>query len=196
MQNNNIPSTLLENADHTLKEWSELSAQFKWSAEVMETVQAVFVSSEYVARLCLRFPEILYDLQETGYLFQSYEAGKITAILTERLHSISNEADLVKHLRQFRQREMIRIIWRDLAGWADLVETMRDLSELADTCVELALEHIYKWCCEEYGTPKDENGVAQHLVVLGMGKLGGHELNLSSDIDLIFAYPEEGQTLG
>ena len=193
---NNIPELLIENGNHTWKEWSDLSAQYQWAEQIIESARLVFTASEYVSRLCLRFPDILQDLQQSEDLFQAYTPGKLESLLESFLLEVVDETELISRLRKFRQREMIRIIWRDLAGWAELVETMRDLSELADACVEQALQHIYKWSCDDYGTPKDENGVAQQLVVIGMGKLGGFELNLSSDIDLIFAYPEEGVTLG
>ena len=88
---------------------------------------------------------------------------------------------------------MLRIVWRDIAGWAEFKETTHDLSYLAEVCIDTALSNLYQWQCETLGTPVDEDGVAQQLVVLGMGKLGAWELNVSSDIDLIFAFPEEGE---
>jgi len=95
-------------------------------------------------------------------------------------------------LRIFRRREMVRIAWRDLAGWAELQETMADLSHLADACIQFALAFLYRQACEKIGTPLLPNGNPQQIVVLGMGKLGAYELNYSSDIDLIFAYAEDG----
>ncbi|MGD8910140.1 MAG: bifunctional [glutamate--ammonia ligase]-adenylyl-L-tyrosine phosphorylase/[glutamate--ammonia-ligase] adenylyltransferase, partial [Chromatiales bacterium] len=79
---------------------------------------------------------------------------------------------------------------------APLDEILRDLSMLADACIEQTLERLYAWSVAEMGTPRNTAREAQALVVLGMGKLGARELNLSSDIDLIFAYPESGQTDG
>ncbi len=105
-----------------------------------------------------------------------------------------NDASLMQYLRQFRRREMVRIIWRDLAGWAELTETLEALSNLADACIACALDFHYAQLAQQFGTPMNRAGQAQQLVVLGMGKLGGQELNFSSDIDLIFAYPEDGET--
>ncbi|MCB1778028.1 MAG: bifunctional [glutamate--ammonia ligase]-adenylyl-L-tyrosine phosphorylase/[glutamate--ammonia-ligase] adenylyltransferase, partial [Candidatus Competibacteraceae bacterium] len=100
-------------------------------------------------------------------------------------------------LRRGRRREMMRIAWRDLAGLAELTETLGDLTDLADAAVNAALARLYAWQCQQrYGAPCDSQGQAQQLVVLGMGKLGGRELNFSSDIDLILTYPEQGQTQG
>ena len=99
-------------------------------------------------------------------------------------------------LRQFRTREMVRIIWRDLTRSAELEETTADMSRLAEACLQGALDFLYPRACAEWGTPVDESGEPQQLVILGMGKLGACELNVSSDIDLIFAYPEAGETRG
>ncbi|MGZ8227941.1 MAG: bifunctional [glutamate--ammonia ligase]-adenylyl-L-tyrosine phosphorylase/[glutamate--ammonia-ligase] adenylyltransferase, partial [Methylococcaceae bacterium] len=105
---------------------------------------------------------------------------------------IESEAGLMQELRHFRRREMVRIAWRDLAGWAQLSETLMDLSRLADACIQYALGFLYTQACEKRGTPLLSDGSPQQIVVLGMGKLGANELNYSSDIDLIFAYPEDG----
>jgi glutamate-ammonia-ligase adenylyltransferase len=100
-------------------------------------------------------------------------------------------------LRRFRRREMVRIIWRDLAGWASLEEVLGDLSQLAEDCLNSALTYLHGWQSKKLGAPYGtESGKPQALIVLAMGKLGARELNLSSDIDLIFAYPESGETRG
>jgi len=99
-------------------------------------------------------------------------------------------------LRTVRHREMVRIAFRDLAGRADLTETMTDLSAFADACLEQTLGILYRWHCLRYGVPTGPGGQPQHLVVIAMGKLGARELNFSSDVDLIFAYPEVGRTQG
>ena len=91
---------------------------------------------------------------------------------------------------------MIRIAWRDLAGWADLAETMSELSAFADTCLDQTLRILYQWQSDKHGVPMAADGSQRHLVVLGLGKLGARELNFSSDVDLIFAYPGSGQTRG
>ena len=91
---------------------------------------------------------------------------------------------------------MLRIAWRDLAGRADLEETMTELSDLADACIEGALTVLYEGLCRQRGTPTGRGGTPQQLVVLGMGKLGARELNFSSDVDLILAFPEGGRTVG
>ena len=100
-------------------------------------------------------------------------------------------------LRTFRHREMLRILWRDHAGLAPIEEAFEALSELAGSCIRAAVSIASAALEPKYGLPMGEDsGEPQSIVVLAMGKLGGNELNFSSDIDLIFAYPEAGSTEG
>jgi glutamate-ammonia-ligase adenylyltransferase len=91
---------------------------------------------------------------------------------------------------------MVRIAWRDLTGSASLEETMHDLTALAEACLDQALDWLYPRECARSGTPHGPGGRPQALVVIGMGKLGARELNFSSDVDLVFAYPQQGRTQG
>lgn len=152
--------------------------------------------SEMITQWCERQPAAFIELINSGDLQQSYTDSHYSDTLQNTLENVQNEAQLMEQLRKFRKREMVRIAWRDLLGHADLVETTRDLSLLADACTDLALQHLYCWHCELWGEPMDHSGNKQQLVVIGMGKLGAHELNYCSDIDLIFTYPEEGDTVG
>ena len=77
-----------------------------------------------------------------------------------------------------------------------MIETARDATLLAEACINGALDILHPLSCLQMGTPTSHNGEEQRLVVIAMGKMGAHELNISSDIDLIFAYPESGQTEG
>jgi glutamate-ammonia-ligase adenylyltransferase len=100
-------------------------------------------------------------------------------------------------LRQFRARHISRIVWRDFCRLADTLETVRDTSALADAAIAAALRLSQAELEEAHGVPRGrDSGDAQQMVVLAMGKLGARELNVSSDIDLMFAYPEAGKTDG
>ena len=157
----------------------------------------VWASSDFVAKACVRYPAMLVDLQQSGDLMNSYAPQRYREALLPGMAGISNDQALGVVLRHFRRREMVRIAWRDIAGWAPLSESLRDLSALASACVDVALEQLHSWLSQEFGVPYgEESGEPQAMVVLGMGKLGADELNFSSDIDLIFAYPEEGETRG
>jgi len=99
-------------------------------------------------------------------------------------------------LRHLREAVMARLIVRDLAGFADLTEVTRACTDLAEVTVAAACDFHHAELAAIYGEPRNPDGVAQRLIVIGMGKLGGIELNVSSDIDLIFVYPDDGETDG
>ena len=156
----------------------------------------VWAGSSFVAQACGRDPALLDDLLASGDLLGDYAVGELDSKVRSALSRVTDDRELSVVLRRLRRREMVRIAWRDLAGWARVEEVLEDLSALADACVRGALERLCAWQCRDTGTPRAANGGPQGLVVLGMGKLGARELNFSSDIDLIFAYPEEGRTSG
>jgi [glutamine synthetase] adenylyltransferase / [glutamine synthetase]-adenylyl-L-tyrosine phosphorylase len=156
----------------------------------------VWAASEFVARSCSREPRMLVGLIESGDLARPYGAGELPARIQGELAAAPAAGGLEVALRRVRRREMVRIAWRDLAGWAPLEETLGELTDLAEACLEAALRRLDAAQREKVGSPRSRGGEPQSLVVIGMGKLGARELNFSSDIDLIFAYPEEGQTDG
>ena len=156
----------------------------------------VWACSDFVAENCTRTPRLLAGLIAGEALAAPDMPGAIGGRVAAALADCSDEAVLSARLRTLRRREMVRIAWRDLSGAAKLTETLEDLSALADACVDAALTWLYDAASRRHGEPRDERGRAQRLVVLGMGKLGGRELNYSSDIDLIFAFPEHGSTAG
>ena len=184
---------------HVSARWRELAPSLtslrpeKW----LETLPRVFATSDFVALSCVQQPALLHDLIASGDLLRAYPANELTVRIAQAMGDVVDEAALKTRLRQLRRREMVRIAWRDLAGWADLPETLATLSEFADACVDGALARLHAWAVEKNGAPRGEqSGAPQRLVILGLGKLGGQELNFSSDIDLIFAYPEDGETQG
>jgi len=137
---------------------------------------------------------MLADLLATGDLTSSCNWTEMAHKIAEACQQAEDIAELSYILRKIRTREMVRIAFRDLAGWAALPETMNDLSALADACLETALSILYRWMIADYGIPLGKDGQPQRLVVIGFGKLGGRELNFSSDVDLMFAFPEAGET--
>ena len=102
--------------------------------------------------------------------------------------------DALGWLRRWRRREMAAIAYRDLAGLATVEETLAHLSGFADAAIRCAYEHAWAATVGRFGQPRDSAGNSLPLVVVGMGKLGGGELNFSSDIDLVFLFPEGGET--
>lgn len=165
----------------------------------MPLLGKVWACSEFVADTMIRHPELWFELIEQGALTHSDSLQTYQQNLQQRLDSLSeplNDVELMRQLRLFRQQQMLRIAWRDLTGLAGNVETLRSLTDLAEACVDSTLALLYADQCKQLGEPCDAQGKPQRMVVLGMGKLGGYELNYSSDIDLIFYFPEEGETSG
>lgn len=162
----------------------------------------VFAFSDFVAGVCLRWPETLTALWDGGLLWQAdppgHMAARLAAILAQTPPDDEPDppAAIGMALRRFRRQEMVRIAWRDLAGLAPLEETLEDLSALADACIQAGLDRLHRWQTAAFGRPRGADGRESRLVVVALGKLGARELNFSSDVDLIFAYPGAGETEG
>jgi len=118
------------------------------------------------------------------------------AWLNQALSTVDSEASLMRELRLFRRRMLVRVAWMQALQQATTVQSLQQLSVLAEVLISRARDWVYQACCHDFGTPCNADGEAQPLLILGMGKLGGGELNFSSDIDLIFAWPENGTTRG
>ncbi|WP_334107263.1 bifunctional [glutamate--ammonia ligase]-adenylyl-L-tyrosine phosphorylase/[glutamate--ammonia-ligase] adenylyltransferase [Methylobacillus sp.] len=149
--------------------------------------------SPFIARLVNSDADLLPELAAT--MHQPWAAAEMRDWLAQQ--AVTDDASLKHTLRQLRQRVMLRLIVRDLNGLADLDEVMHVVSALAEVTLQYALQHLTPWLQAQYGVPVgEESGEPQQLIVVGMGKLGGNELNVSSDIDLIFAFSEDGETSG
>jgi glutamate-ammonia-ligase adenylyltransferase len=147
--------------------------------------------SRYAQRLAQARPA-LFQAALTA-IERPFDAGAMRACLEAQ--PVADEAELKRALRQLRQQVMLRVLLRDLSGRAPLAEVVASMSDLAELSLDYALKQLCAWQETRHGTPW-ANGRRQELIVVGMGKLGGRELNVSSDIDLIFVYPEEGETAG
>jgi len=187
------PQSLHEHATALLARWREAGG----SAGVnVADLERVFAASEFVAGAVTREPALLADLVASGELGRSRRTGEIGQAALSLLESGNDESSFMDRLRRLRRREMVRIAWRDLTGAASLAEVLAELSDLADAAIAVALAFASRALGSRYGQPRSAEGQLQELVVLGMGKLGGRELNFSSDIDLVFLYPKAGETDG
>lgn len=155
----------------------------------------VLACSEYVAQSCARNPDLLRDLLESGDLQRSgvddYDARTAAAI-----EATDDDDTLMAALRGLKRLEMVRIAWRDIGGLASFEETLGETSAFADAVLRASVARLHAWLSRDLGEPRGADGSPQHLVVLALGKLGAGELNFSSDIDLIFCFPEAGSTVG
>ncbi|MES2181125.1 MAG: bifunctional [glutamate--ammonia ligase]-adenylyl-L-tyrosine phosphorylase/[glutamate--ammonia-ligase] adenylyltransferase, partial [Pseudomonadota bacterium] len=162
-------------------------------------VQHAVACSPFVARLLTKDTQLLNDLLTN--LHQQYQLSDMQDFLAQQV--IGDEATLKRALRVLRSQVLARIIVRDLNGLAETPiglpsqnEVMLTTSLLAEVTLQTAIKFLSSWASVQYGLPANAQDDVQSLIVVGMGKLGGYELNVSSDIDLIFAYEEDGSTNG
>ncbi len=196
---NDIPSSLRLGVEQTWETYIDAARQnglrVPGHPDFIKSLFRVWSMSDFVAQNSARYPELVVDFLDSGDLLGDYRLDEYRIKLQALLDNVNDQQSLEDTLREFRRREMIRIAWRDLAGWASLEETMRDLSALADACLDHTARLLHHWHCRETGVPTGErSGTPQSLIIIAMGKLGARELNFSSDVDLIFVYPEEGDT--
>ncbi|WP_245587916.1 bifunctional [glutamate--ammonia ligase]-adenylyl-L-tyrosine phosphorylase/[glutamate--ammonia-ligase] adenylyltransferase [Carnimonas nigrificans] len=158
--------------------------------------------SLFVLESLQRDPELLERLEAGGELHQPPSREHMRARLNEALSACHSEDELAATLRKLRREWMVGIIWRDLCRDAtqgnvkSAWDTAAAVSQLADVMVQGALGWLEAFLAPRWGRAWYKDGGAMSLIVLGMGKLGAGELNLSSDIDLIFAYTHDGDTQG
>ena len=160
-----------------------------WRSEAEHVLRC----SEFVAESFARDPTLWADFARSGALDSKREAA-LCWPQGARPDPSATEAAAMSWLRCWRRREMVRIAWRDLSGRASLEETLADLSSFADEAIEVAMGFARQALVLRFGEARDEAGAPMPLVVIGMGKLGGGELNFSSDIDLVFLFPAHGET--
>jgi len=191
-----VPSELRSAAEKDLQRFTG-SLGSNPSGALREQFLRAFVGSEFVANHLIVKPELLGEILE---LVASADSRPLdcTALLP-LAQACASEIELDQCLREFRLRAMLQILWQDFNAPQSRERydaTVAAVSTLAETSIQVALDFHYDRLVERYGVPIGrESGLAQHMVVLGMGKLGASELNVSSDIDLIFAYPESGATV-
>ena len=164
------------------------------ASSLSEQAQQVLTFSDFVQESICANPDWLAELDAAPPLADEWQL--YARWLNDALVDVADETTLMRVLRQFRRRVMVRIAWAQSLELVSEESTLQQLSCLAETLIVAARDWLYDACCKEWGTPCSEEGTPQPLMILGMGKLGGGELNFSSDIDLIFAWPEKGTTRG
>ncbi|NNM61709.1 MAG: bifunctional [glutamate--ammonia ligase]-adenylyl-L-tyrosine phosphorylase/[glutamate--ammonia-ligase] adenylyltransferase [Steroidobacteraceae bacterium] len=163
------------------------------SARLREEMPRVIACSEFAASALLSDPEALDWLDGHD---EPVAAGAWSAACERALGEAGDAAQAGSLLRAWRRREMLRIAWRDIAGRASVAETLAALSQLADGTIRAAAAAAARLLEPAFGRPRGADGAVVPLIVVGMGKLGGGELNFSSDVDLVLLYGEGGETDG
>jgi len=166
------------------------------AAGVARSLARVWACSDFVADACLRDAALLPWLCEAGRLHATATEEGLERELADDLAPADDDARFMDVLRRFRRRQLVRIAWRDLDDLADVETVLCELSLLADVCIRAACRRAVAALEARHGIPRSEDGAPLELMVLAMGKLGGGELNFSSDIDLVFLFPSHGETVG
>lgn len=156
------------------------------------SVRTILGLSPFVAEIAQTKPALLTRILQQGW-HQQIDMDAVCQAFCEQINGVDSEENLLITLRLFRAEQMAALAWRDLTNQQSIQTSLTQTSLLADTLIMAAYNWLYQAQVERYGTPQGMYG-PQPMLILGMGKLGGKELNFSSDIDLIFAYPAKGDT--
>jgi len=143
-----------------------------------------------------RLNQDFIDFYQTQILDRALQIDELTKQLTKQINNCENDVQLAKKLRVFRNLHQVRLIYRMINGLSNYHETAFEISSLACCILNVSYDFLYKRLAKQYGAPQNADNSPMHMVIIGMGKLGAMELNLSSDIDLIFSYPAGGKTCG
>ncbi len=165
--------------------------------KILMSLPTVLASSDFISNSLQHSSGLMASLLDTDCVLEPRKPKTIKVLVSDHCSASQTVDELMSALRNLRRREIARLGWRDVAGFASLKEVFETLSNFADETISVALSMAYRKNCKQYGTPIGaDSGKPVALVVLGVGKLGGRELNFSSDIDLLFAYREKGKTNG
>ncbi len=168
----------------------EAGVPFHDDAGVDDHLLRVLLASDFACESFLRDPRLLgpeFLQLVTDPRHADARAGALADL---------TDTELRAELRRFRRREALRLIWRDVNGADEVETTLAGASVLADACLEAALRGAERQVAARHGVVRDASGAPQRMVVLALGKLGGGELNFSSDVDLVLAFAEHGDSDG
>ena len=161
---------------------------------ILEVLLRLLGTSHFFSDLLALNPDYLDMLRLP--LRRSPDPAEMREQLQAEVDAAFEDSAILRLFRRFRQRQLLRIGTNDIIRERPLEEITRDISRVAEVSLEVALATAVRTVSRRFGQPTAANGQAVQCVVLAFGKLGGEELNYSSDIDLMFLYDEEGTTQG
>jgi len=187
-------------AQQKQKSWQQFCQQHPeghqaLTPEQLEQFTLAITLSDFILTSALQAPELVLNLFVNKDVYQK-TVPPYAKLLNDLLIGCESEEQLHRLLRRFRLQQMVNIAVADLVFDISLEKSLERLSLLADALIQASLAWLTIFCQNKWGTPTSTTGEIQPLLVYGMGKLGGYELNFSSDIDLIFVYPHSGETQG
>lgn len=169
--------------------------QIAYSPFGLQALVAVFSASDFLSEELLQHPVWLLGLLHAGWLHRGRTREEIDAELADWLLSGASPSPALR-MAEFRRKQILRILLRDVLGFGALPEITEELSNLADALLDVAYSRIRGELAQKYGLPRLADGNECGYSILALGKLGGRELNYSSDIDLMFVYEGPGNTDG
>jgi glutamate-ammonia-ligase adenylyltransferase len=186
----------MSNAQQANETWEKLSDNERFNSDLAHhrnELTTLFGRSLFFAETCLQHPEwvgamLVESIPDEPHTFYNYAVA-------QKLENVKSEDELFRALRRCRNFHMAAITLRDGLNKQTITQSLAQVSALADVLITSAYQWFYTMLSAKHGVPCGEDGPI-HMYIMGMGKLGGRELNFSSDIDLIFAYSEKGMTNG
>ncbi|WP_372620451.1 bifunctional [glutamate--ammonia ligase]-adenylyl-L-tyrosine phosphorylase/[glutamate--ammonia-ligase] adenylyltransferase [Alteromonas stellipolaris] len=186
----------MSNAQQANEIWEKLSNNERFNSDLAHhrnELTTLFGRSLFFAETCLQHPEwvgamLVESIPDEPHTFYNYAVA-------QKLENVKSEDELFRALRLCRHFHMAAITLRDGLNKQTITQSLAQVSALADVLITSAYQWLYTMLSAKHGVPCGEDGPI-HMYIMGMGKLGGRELNFSSDIDLIFAYSEKGMTNG
>lgn len=163
--------------------------------EQKDELLKVWYASPFIKRVCVSEPQWLESLLVTGGLEINFDLDRYRRLLNKAVINLNSVEELQKQLRRIRVTEFARIAWRDLQDYASVQQTLAELSFFAEACSEEVLQWCFAWQKSKVRENSSVENLPQNIVIFALGKLGGRELNFSSDIDIVFSYSEEGELL-
>jgi [glutamine synthetase] adenylyltransferase / [glutamine synthetase]-adenylyl-L-tyrosine phosphorylase len=177
---------LVERGLARLRETSPAAASRLADPGLAERVGKVVLASDFALETLRRQPQLLASLAD--------DDG--AAPIAPPVLQADEASHWQERLRRYRSAESTRLIWRDVHGLDEVDATLAGSTRLAESCLQIGLAALEHEFAQRHGVVRAADGSAQRLVVFGLGKLGGGELNFSSDIDLVYAYPQGGESDG
>jgi glutamate-ammonia-ligase adenylyltransferase len=160
----------------------------------LEAVLQLLATSQFFADTLAAYPEAIESVRAP--VRRSPPTAELTAQLRADVDAATDDAGILRALRRFRHLQLLRVGIGDVIRDRPLEEVTRDLARVADACLEVALQTALRGLTKKYGQPTTADGRPARVAALAFGKLGGDELNYSSDVDLMFVYDHDGQTTG
>ncbi|MBJ88710.1 MAG: bifunctional [glutamate--ammonia ligase]-adenylyl-L-tyrosine phosphorylase/[glutamate--ammonia-ligase] adenylyltransferase [Woeseia sp.] len=180
-----------------IKQWKDRvdpsSHELLFKSKYYSNVLQLIGSSEYAATLLIREYEWLSQVEKNGELARSIDPEMLAGFSRLSEQACGDLGVMQALLRRCRNRRLLHILWRSIAGHDDVWQSLHSLSLLADALIASSIDFATESLTEQYGEPLNKRGEPVHFIVVAMGKLGGQELNFSSDVDLLFLYSEEGE---